>query len=74
MRDFWLRPVLSRTICGTILWYYLPEGTVGYPAHPRSICPSVRPSVRLSVRHITFNYFAENLLIPTIKATIETSW
>ncbi len=45
---------------------YLPGGTAGYPAHPRLI--------RLSVRKIRFNYSAENLLIPTIKATIETSW
>jgi hypothetical protein len=43
----------------------LPGGTAGYPAHP--------PSVRLS-SDITFNYSAEILLIPTIKATIETSW
>ncbi len=36
--------------------------------------PQINLSVSLSVRHITFNYSAENLLIPTIKATIETSW
>ena len=38
----------------------------GYPAQPRLN--------RLSVRHITFIHSAENLLIPTIKATIKTSW
>jgi hypothetical protein len=48
---------------------FLPGGTVGYLAHPRLICSSVRLS-----SDITFNYSAENLLIPTIKATIETSW
>ena len=31
-----------------------------------SVCPSLS--------HIFFNYSAENLFIPTIKATIETSW
>ena len=39
----------------------LPGGTVGYPAHPRLI----PPSVRLSVCHITFNYSAENFPGPT---------
>ena len=49
-----------------LIWHHLSGGTVGYPAHPRLI--------RLSVSQIRFNYSAENLLIPTIKATIETSW
>ena len=44
----------------------LPGETVGYPAQPRLIC--------LSFCKISFNYSAENLLIPTIKATNETSW
>ncbi len=35
--------------------------------------PQINSSVSLS-SDITFNYSAENLLIPTIKATIETSW
>ena len=39
----------------------LPGGTVGYPAHPRLICPSIC----LSVRQISFNYSAENCLGPT---------
>ncbi len=39
----------------------LPGGTVGYPAHPRLIRPSVSPSVC----HITFNYSAENRPGPT---------
>ena len=40
-----------------IICSYLPGGTVGYPAHPRLI--------RHSVRHIRFNYSAENRLGPT---------
>jgi hypothetical protein len=47
----------------------LPGETAGYPAHPRLIL-----SVCQSICHITFNFSVENLLIPTIKATIETSW
>jgi hypothetical protein len=39
----------------------LPGGTVGYPAHPRLICLSVRESVC----GITFNYSAENRPGPT---------
>ncbi len=39
----------------------VPGGTVGYPAHPRLI----RPSVILSVRQIRFNYSAENRPDPT---------
>jgi hypothetical protein len=42
----------------------LPGGTAGYPAHPRLIRPSVC--------YNTFNFSAENLLIPTIKAGIDT--
>ena len=38
-----------------------PGGTAGYPAHPRLI----RPSVILSVRHITFKFSAENRPGPT---------
>ena len=45
---------------------HLPGGTVGYPAQPRLI--------RVSLSKISFNYSAENLLIPIIKATIDTSW
>ncbi len=48
----------------------MPGGAVGYPTQPRFIAESVSPSVRDS----SFNYSAENLLIPTIKATIKTSW
>jgi hypothetical protein len=40
---------------------FLPGRTVGYPAHPRLI----RPSVRQSVRHITFNFSADNGPGPT---------
>ena len=39
----------------------IPGGTVGYPAHPRLIRLSVRPSVR----DITFKFSAENCLGPT---------
>jgi hypothetical protein len=66
-------PEVGNTISGTaftVHFFLLPGGTVGYPAHPRLIRPSVCPSDS----DITFNYSAENLLIPTIKATIETSW
>ncbi len=49
----------------------LPEGTVLRLVHSPT---QINSSVRLSVRNISFNYSAENLLIPTIKATIETSW
>ena len=40
---------------------FLPGGTVGYPAQPRLIAESVCESVR----HITFNYSAENCPGPT---------
>ncbi len=45
----------------TIPRYILPGGTVGYPAHPRLIRLSVRPSFC----HITFKFSAENRLGPT---------
>ncbi len=75
LNDHWEAETLSilhvLLVCGVILVsLFKPGGTVGYPAHPRIIPPSVRPSVR----KISFKYSVENLLIPTIKATIETSW
>ncbi len=46
----------------TVPYYHtLPGGTVGYPAHPRLIRPSVIPSVC----HITFKFSAENRPGPT---------
>ena len=41
---------------------------------PPQINSSVCLSVCQSVSDITFNYSAENLLTPTIKATIKTLW
>ncbi len=41
--------------------YNVPGGTIGYPAHPRLICPSFCPSVLW----ISFHYSAENPPGPT---------
>ena len=37
--------ILTTLEYGTKVLYSLPGGTAGYPAHPRLIRPSVRPSV-----------------------------
>ena len=60
----------------TWTFFYLEELYFrGYPASPTQRLVCLLPEwVRQSVRHISFNYSAENLLIPTIKATIETTW
>jgi hypothetical protein len=57
----WGSNVEAEMVCAVSSIILLPGGTVGYPAHPRLI----HPSVRQSVCHIRFTYSAENRPGPT---------